>query len=214
MDERRAPDFAAAKLLPLFSSPLVTLVLPDAAALNDRLRDGILAHEAQSEGRARSNAGGWHSEPGQLEFCGEAGRTLVRHMYALGDDATRRVLVELGQPPRPVRWSLRAWVNVNRAGDFNRVHTHPGSTWSGTYYVDTGDPPQDASHGTPIVLLDPCQGHANTFLQPMVPLAFPVRPEPGLMILFPSYVPHMVNPHGGTRPRISIAFNLRKEPYP
>jgi hypothetical protein len=34
------------------------------------------------------------------------------------------------------------------------------------------------------------------------------------MILFPSYVPHAVPPHQGDRPRISIAFNLRKEPFP
>jgi hypothetical protein len=34
------------------------------------------------------------------------------------------------------------------------------------------------------------------------------------MVLFPSYVPHMVFPHAGTGPRISIAFNLRNEPYP
>ncbi len=34
------------------------------------------------------------------------------------------------------------------------------------------------------------------------------------MVLFPSYLPHMVVVHQGKRPRISIAFNLRKEPYP
>ena len=207
-------DFSTAKLVNLFSTPFMATVLPDGNELNVELSQRILAHAAKTEGRSRSNAGGWHSEPGQLEFCGEAGRMLVRHSYAMADEATRRVLAEIGQPLRPVRWSLRAWVNVNRAGDFNRVHTHPGSTWSGTYYVDTGDPPEDADHGTPLLLFDPCQGRANTFLQPMIPLAFPVQPEPGLMILFPSYVPHMVNPHKGSRPRISIAFNLRKEPYP
>jgi hypothetical protein len=34
------------------------------------------------------------------------------------------------------------------------------------------------------------------------------------MILFPSYVPHDVLPHRGDCPRISIAFNVRKEPFP
>ena len=32
--------------------------------------------------------------------------------------------------------------------------------------------------------------------------------------VFPSYLPHMVYVHQGKRPRISIAFNLRKEPFP
>jgi hypothetical protein len=35
-----------------------------------------------------------------------------------------------------------------------------------------------------------------------------------MMVLFPGYVPHMVLPHQSKRPRISIAFNLRKEPFP
>jgi hypothetical protein len=35
-----------------------------------------------------------------------------------------------------------------------------------------------------------------------------------LMILFPSYVPHAVLPHGGDHPRISVAFNARREPFP
>jgi hypothetical protein len=34
------------------------------------------------------------------------------------------------------------------------------------------------------------------------------------MVLFPSYVPHAVAPDQGDRPRISIAFNGRKEPFP
>jgi hypothetical protein len=34
------------------------------------------------------------------------------------------------------------------------------------------------------------------------------------MVLFSSYVPHSVAPHEGERPRISIAFNVRKEPFP
>jgi len=34
------------------------------------------------------------------------------------------------------------------------------------------------------------------------------------MILFPSYVRHPVLPHRGDRPRISIAFNVRREPFP
>jgi hypothetical protein len=32
------------------------------------------------------------------------------------------------------------------------------------------------------------------------------------MVLFPSYVPHMVFPHNGRSARISIAFNLRADP--
>jgi hypothetical protein len=33
-------------------------------------------------------------------------------------------------------------------------------------------------------------------------------------VLFPSYLVHAVLPHRGPRSRLSIAFNLRREPYP
>jgi uncharacterized protein (TIGR02466 family) len=197
----------------LFATPLLSHVWSDAAALNAELRERILAYERTGKGEQKTNIGGWHSETGQLEFCGAAGRLLIQHMYEMGDEASRRVLAEYGQPPRILRWTLYAWANINRSGDFNRVHTHPGSTWSGTYYVDTGEP-EDPEAGTPIHLYDPCQGRANTFLPPFVPTSITLRPEPGMMILFPSYVPHMVYAHRGRQPRISIAFNLRKEPYP
>jgi hypothetical protein len=45
----------------------------------------------------RSNVGGWHSEVGRLEFCGDAGRRLAGHMFEMADEATRRTLAEL--PP-------------------------------------------------------------------------------------------------------------------
>jgi hypothetical protein len=36
----------------------------------------------------------------------------------------------------------------------------------------------------------------------------------GMMVPFPSNLPHTAFPHQGARQRISIAFNLRKEPFP
>jgi uncharacterized protein (TIGR02466 family) len=208
------PDFSSATFKHLFPAPFMAFVWPDGAEINEELRPRILEAASRSAGTQKSNSGGWRSESGQLEFCGDAGRRLVRRMYEMADEATRRTLAELREQPRTFRWTLHAWANVNRLGGFNRVHTHPGSTWSGTYYVDPGAPPADADGGTPLHFFDPCQGRANTFLQPMLPSSYLVRPEPGLMVLFPSYMPHMVFPHQGEQERISIAFNLRKEPYP
>jgi Putative 2OG-Fe(II) oxygenase len=208
--------FSAALFAHLFPAPFMIFVWPDGAELNEELRPRILEHASRSAGLQKSNDGGWHSEPGQLEFCGDPGRRLVRHMYEMGDEATRRTIAELPSQPAMSRWTfgwtLHAWANVNGPGDFNRLHTHAGSTWSGVYYVDTGA--LTDGDGTPLHFFDPCQGRANTFLQPVVPARYTVRAEPGAMVLFPSYIPHMVFPHRGERQRISIAFNLRKEPFP
>ncbi len=202
------PDLSAARYANVFATPLLTHVWNDGPEFNAALRERILAREVESSGVTKSNQGGWHSEIGRLEFLGELGQLLVSHMYAFGDEANRRVLAEHSLQSGPSRWTLTAWANVNRNGEFNAVHVHPGSTWSGTYYVDSGDP-TDSANGTRLQLFDPCQGRSTTFLAALLPHSVFIRPRQGLMILFPSYVPHMVFPHAGAGPRISIAFNLR-----
>ena len=210
------PDFSNTRLANIFTTPLVTHTWEDGPEINALLQERILAHEAQNGGVAKSNHGGWHSETGRLEFWGEAGRRLVDHMTALADEATRRILGEHYKATAPAPWTLSAWGNVNRTGDFNSVHVHPGSTWSGTYYVNVGDP-ADPDKGTQLHLIDPCQGRSTTFFaggEISLPSSVFIRPKPGLMVLFPSYVPNLVFPLKGNGARISIAFNLRKEPYP
>ena len=71
-----------------------------------------------------------------------------------------------------------------------------------------------AEVGTVIHLLDPCASRANIFFPELSCRAVTFRPQPGLMILFPGYVPHAVLPHRGERARISIAFNVRRDPFP
>ena len=198
----------------LFGSPLFAHKWEDSEALNNELKSTILDHQLKVQGLSRTNVGGWHSEIGKLDFCGTAGSTLVQRMNAMTNEATGRVLREYGHQPRGFNWSLHAWANVNRKGNFNQTHTHPGATWSGTYYVDTGTGSGSSVKPAPLHIFDPCQGRANTFLPPLVPSSFTIRPEPGLMILFPSYLAHMVFPQEANEPRISVAFNMRREPFP
>jgi uncharacterized protein (TIGR02466 family) len=184
----------------------------EASELNGPLRDFILAQESGDRGVRKSNLGGWHSKTGKLEFCGEAGQRLVQHIFAVAGEATQRFLAEEHQKGDMANWTFEAWANISRTGNFNKMHMHRASSWSGTYYVDTGDP-IDSSDASQLELIDPCGARGLTFLR-QVQTSVKIRPRAGLMVLFPSYVPHMVMPHNGRRPRISIAFNLRREPYP
>lgn len=206
-------ELEGARFGALFATPILSHQWADAAALNAPLRDSILAHEARHSGAALTNVGGWHSAPGTLEFCGEAGHRLLQHADAMVTEATLRLYAEFGRPPQPASWTLSAWANVNRQGDFNRMHTHPGATWSGVYFVDHGEARPDAE-GTALRLSDPNPARTNIFFPELSASDVLFRPEPGLMVLFPSYVPHAVLPHRGDRPRISIAFNVRREPFP
>ena len=197
----------------LFATPLLEHVWSDGLALNTALRDAILAQASRDVGKTRTNLGGWHSEPGTLDFCGPAGERLIGYMRAMTQEATSRVYAQYDTVLEPLNWVLSAWANVNRKGDSNTMHTHPGATWSGVYYVDDGQSSPD-EEATAIVLSDPNPTRTGTFFPDITGTAFQIRPRPGLMILFPSYLPHAVPPHRGDRPRISIAFNVRKEPFP
>ena len=129
----------SARSASLFASPLLTHVWPDGSELNAQLRDSILAHARRRPGTDLTNVGGWHSEPGTLEFCGTAGQRLIRHMDAMIKEATLRLYAEFARPPQRVSWILSAWANVNRRGDFNQLHTHPARPGRGSHYVDHGE---------------------------------------------------------------------------
>jgi uncharacterized protein (TIGR02466 family) len=197
----------------LFGTPVMEYMWPDGAELNPRLRECILEHARHHPGTQQTNVGGWHSENGLLEFCGDAGERLVRHIYEMAEEATGRLYATFGRPLEPMTWALTAWANVSRRGHYNNIHTHPTATWSGVYYVDHGcSNPRDDR--TSISLYDANPARTNIFFPELPTNNYRFTPEPGLMLLFPSYLPHAVPPHQGDRPRISIAFNLRKEPFP
>ena len=206
-------ELAGTNLTYLFPTPFARHVWSDGAALNEQLRPLILARERSTRGAIGSNVDGWQSEADTLPWCGKAGEQLIRHIMELVNHVTYWVLADVNRQAPAFSWSLQAWANVNRTGAFNRQHIHSGATWSGIYYVDTGDPPADAQHGT-LVLTTSDPGRASTFMPELASTEIAMKPEPGLTVRFPAYLPHAVSPHKGKRPRISIAFNLRKEPFP
>jgi len=122
-----------------------------------------------------------------------------------------------GQEVRPA-WIVSVWANVNGPGDSNFCHYHPGSFWSGTYYVDDGGTVADPTLGGGFEILDP-RGPAPAMSTPTLAFAGEgglsagmtetIEPRPGLLLLFPSWLQHQVRPYRGAGQRISIAFNLR-----
>ena len=197
----------------LFGSPVFHHVWSDAAQVNAQLRASILDQEREHPGKALSNYGGWHSETGALEFCGDAGRRLIDYTQRVIEEATRRLYSGFGRAAAPLSWKISAWANVNRRGHYNDLHTHPGATWSAVYFIDSGES-DPTSGGTPLELFDPNPARTVAFFPDIPASNMTFKPEPGLMVMFPSYLPHAVAPHQGDLPRISIALNIRKEPFP
>ena len=90
----------------------------------------------------------------------------------------------------------------------------PGCVWSGVYYVEAGDLPTTEHPKSGVIeFLDPRSG-AEMVALPGTPFAQQrtILPKSGEMIVFPSWLKHLVHPYWGGGERISIAFNIRIRP--
>ncbi|TAK30488.1 MAG: hypothetical protein EPO40_07370 [Myxococcaceae bacterium] len=204
--------FESAPIVPLFHSPLLMHRWPDSDALNASLRALILERSTSDPGRVRSNAGGWQSGEDFAAWAGAPGAVLIQRAVEMANHATAQLLRNV-EKTVAFSWQMAMWANINRRSGFNELHCHPGSTWSGVYYVDAGVPEGGGASGR-LRFLNPVAQQLMSFLSDFTRDHFDVDPAPGMMVLFPSYLQHQVTPHPHDAPRISVAFNLRKDPYP
>jgi uncharacterized protein (TIGR02466 family) len=191
-----------------FSTIVLGRRFSDVAELNQALATKILAREAEGPGVSKSNVGGWHSANDFLRWEGpEPGQLFQRIAGAVKDFAAVERKVDAATLELSV--TAEAWANVSRAGNYAKPHVHPNSNLSGVYYVDAGDVAAEDAHGGVIEFLDP--RNRPSMFQTEGTLAFDgyrVRPESGMLLMFPAWLYHYVHPYTGTRPRICVAFNV------
>ena len=192
----------------LWPTPVLQHCFEGADALNPVLADIIHRRESDDGGISKSVVGGWHSredvmgwpepEIGQLrDWIIEAVTTLM--LPTTGKDAATS----------NASGTISAWANILRRGGYHRMHTHPGCVWSGVYYVGTGkSDPNNPTSGR-LELQDP-RAAVEMMALPEAPFGQPVLidPEPGMMVVFPSWLRHMVHPFAGEGERITIAWNM------
>lgn len=197
----------------LFATPVAALMLPDAEARNAELEEIILRRRAEHDSIGASNIGGWHSGRDLVQW---GGKRIEEVLNVARNVVTQMTSDRDGEAVRP-DWVVEAWANVNAAGDSNSCHYHPGSFWSGTYYVRDGGCADDPSLGGEFDMFDP-RGPSPMMHAPSLKFAGEdgrsagsaetIRPRDGLMFIFPSFLLHAVRPYRGTQLRISVAFNF------
>ncbi len=184
--------------------------ISNSESVNDGLRRTLLEREASQPSVDYANMGGWHSAGDLLDW----GTPEIGHLRNWITDALGRMVQATGQLPEvagrsaPPRGGFRisAWGNISRRGNYHRMHNHPNSSWSGCYYL-TGDSANRTMGGI-LELYDPrpftemTETPGNPYGQRVH-----IRPIPGLMVLFPSWLYHFVHPCDSDTERISIAFN-------
>lgn len=112
-----------------------------------------------------------------------------------------------------VEWSVQGWANVNRRGDYHNLHNHPHSYLSGTYYVKV--PQQPAGYRSDlnpasISFFDPRpQANMGAIASDgQIDPELRIDPVPGLILLWPSFLHHLVHPNLSDDLRVSVSFNV------
>jgi hypothetical protein len=110
------------------------------------------------------------------------------------------------------------WFQTSRGGAFHDVHTHGNCSWSGVYCVQVDDDARRAAHpvlgpangvtrfyGPPFAALGGAHVDlGNAYLQPP---HVDVTPQPGQLLIFPSWLAHQALPYDGEQERVIVSFN-------
>lgn len=114
-----------------------------------------------------------------------------------------------------VDFQIQGWGNVNRMGDYHNLHNHPHSWLSGTYYATmpaNDSLPAGRNDRTPncISFFDPRpQANMNAISgDGQVDPEYRIMPTPGLLILWPAFLHHLVHPNLSHETRMSVSFNV------
>jgi len=188
----------------LWPTPVLRYRVPADPGYNDALRDVILRRQADPGGtmigvvdgdKTRSDLLRWP----QHEVIDPLRSWIIDAAEAMNMNATAGI----NSRGEQVDMIAEAWAVVYNAWGYHNMHAHHDSAWSGVYYVSTGKIVEGSGE---IEFLDP-RPAAGARTPRQSPLTAFV-PEPGVMLMFPSWLQHWVTPYEGDSNRICVAFNI------
>lgn len=168
-----------------------------------KLKSFCLKQEKTLQSRQVSNKGGWQS----IDITKDGyGKKLGYDLFFMFDHFVQKYCEFLG-----VKTNIRisnTWININKNTDYNSSHIHPGSIFSGIFYVSV------PSNNQSVVTFNRPNMLEEYFYRTIFAGAnisscfnFNVSPKEGMVLIFPSYIEHKVSPSNSNQKRISIAFN-------
>jgi uncharacterized protein (TIGR02466 family) len=191
----------------LFATRLYQASIDDQALLDE------LAHSIRT--LAADDAAGrrWSQEKGYKGYTSYASLNDLPRRDPAFDDLRPILNRHAAVFAKELSWEIKPkldslWVNLLKPGGHHASHIHPHSILSGTFYVEA-----------------PKGGGAIRFEDPRLPqmMAAPVRrddapddlrpfvtvtPEPGLLLMWESWLRHEVLPGTAKADRLSISFNF------
>ena len=198
-----------------FPTSIFQIDLPKPRGLNEKLLSTIYAEQERDlKGISRSNyteLGGWHSHNDLHKEAAYA------NLVALIGDATDRISADQGYAKSHAMKIGTMWSIINPPGSSNRAHVHPGCLWSGVYYIQAPDGAGNIEFIEPrtVHLMNQPRYQPNTKRAKENWTKVRFTPQPGRMLIFPSWLYHAVDPNLSKEPgkashRIIVSFNLNQ----
>lgn len=135
----------------------------------------------------------------------------IRAFFQVIEAPIRRYLAEVGEGPDPLRSRntgdylvSSAWSVWLKPSGFHFDHIHREGWLSSAFYVETPAAALETERREGWIKF----GQAPLPIIPHQPPEHFVKPEPGLLVLFPSYMWHGTVPFTSQEQRLSIAFDL------
>jgi tetratricopeptide (TPR) repeat protein len=135
---------------------------------------------------------------------------VIQALFRAFDTPIRNYLAHIGHGSDPLRhrndgsyrfngsWSVRL-----RSAGYHNNHVHPRGWISSAFYVDLPDNMAASNHDGCLAFGEP--GIATL---PALPAQHVIRPEPGMLVLFPSYFWHGTVPFASEQTRLTVAFDV------
>ncbi len=190
----------------IFPTNIITYTWPDITDFNNELKAMILEQAEKIEGIKYSNAGGYHSPIDLLTWDYPCVEPLITKIQSMAQIMARMNGLKDGTT---IDLSLTAWSNIIDSGHYHVPHRHPNNHWSGVYYIDHGDPNETVEHNGYFEFMDPRAGSNMLTVNLLDYPRYQIKPNPGLMVMFPAWTEHFVHPYVGDNKRIAISFNVR-----
>src|SRR5579883_1202223 len=183
----------------LFPTSLFVFSIDNHEDLNQPLLEVIYRLKQLDPGCSASNLLGWHSQSNLFELHE------IKPFKELVDAAILEVAQAVGYGAIQIK-AANCWANVNPKYASNKIHDHANCLFSGVYYVKA---PKDSGN---LMFYDPRS--AKTFYRPSVSEftaytaeAIAHAAQAGLLLIFPSWLKHGVEPNLSDEDRVSISFN-------
>ncbi len=134
----------------------------------------------------------------------------IQALFKAFDTPIRRYLAHIGHGTDPLRrrntggyrfngsWS----VQLHTSG-FHNNHVHPRGWISSASYIDLPEHMSDPKNQQGVLTF----GEPSVATKPALHAEYSVRPEVGMLVLFPSYVWHGTVPFSGAQTRLTVAFD-------